>query len=937
MKATSGVRNQVYATCIVNIINLSHGTALAWVSPYLPVLMDENQTHLESGPVTVEQGSWIGSILCLGGLFGAFLYSFLVEKLGIKRTIQALAVPHSAFWITVYLATSVYHLYLARFLAGLTGGGIIVVFPLFVADVADKKIRGILGTFLALMNNIGMLVMYVIGNILSYHTVVFVVLVLPVVFTLLMCLIPDTPQTLLKRGRLMQAEQSFMFYQGVRAVEEKSIAFGQQFEIMKKFIETNTQQNARITLDDFRTREAKLGIAIGVFLMFVNQFCGIFTVLTYAASIFATVGSTLSPNMSTIIMGSIQIIGTLSSFVLIDVVGRKVLLVISTFGIGLGLLLLAVFNWLTIGGAEGLSNYQWFPIVALSLTAYLYAIGLSSIPFFVLPELLPPKICNVGNTLSMISVTIFSFISLKIFPVMVEVIELYGAIGIYVGVCFVGGTVLLMLVPETKGKSLIDGQSSNAMQPLSFPSIRNQFLGTFVVNIIALAHGTTLGWVSPSLPYLQSNETHLAGGPLTVEQTSWLGSSLCLGGMTGVVLFGALADRFGKRRALQLVTVPHVAFWLCVLFATDVYQLCLGRVFAGAAGGGIIRIVPLFVAEIADCRIRGMLGSLLPICFNFGTVLAFIVGRLLSFGTVPLVLLVLPALFALAMAFLPDTPACLLRVLRNERAERSLMFYRGVGGHLEKSDQFRKEFQRLKDVIEQERISQDASLSWKDFGTEPARRGLSMAVFLMLLNQCSGSLALITYAATIFELATGVGTGAHQTLPTSLAAIVLATVQLLGTIVSLVLVDRVGRRPLLLTSCFGVAAGYLALAAHVQFRPPTPSASTLQLLVPLGSLSFSILLASLGLLTVPFIVMAEILPPKLRNIGSTICMTLVAFCAFAVLKIFPPMLTNVGLPGTMGCLAMVCLVGAALVAGFLPETKGKALIPETECLPHPVI
>ncbi|ETN57861.1 sugar transporter [Anopheles darlingi] len=477
------------------------------------------------------------------------------------------------------------------------------------------------------------------------------------------------------------------------------------------------------------------------------------------------------------------------------------------------------------------------------------------------------------------------------------------------------------------------------MHPLTFASIRNQFLGTFAVNIIALAHGGVLGWVSPSLAYLQSNETHLTGGPLTVEQTSWLGSSLCIGGMVGVTLFGLLADYVGKRRALQCITVPHVAFWLCVLFGSDVYQLCLGRVFAGAAGGGLIRIVPLYVAEIADCRIRGALGSLLPICFNAGTVLAFIVGGLVSFGTMPLVLLVLPAIFLLAMIMLPDTPACLLRSMRNEQAERSLMFYRGVAGHFQKSDQFRLEFQQLCDAIEREKTEPNAGLSWKDFASGPGRRGLAMAVFLMFLNQCSGSLALITYAATIFEMATDGGDGGSGSaflLPPSIAPIVLATVQLIGTIVSLALVDRVGRRILLIVSCVGVANGYLTLAAYVQFRPQeaTVGSSTIAMLLPLACLSFSILLASLGLLTVPFVVMAEILPAKLRNVGSSICMTIVAVCAFALLKLFPPLLATVGLPGTMSLLAMVCLVGAMLITGFLPETKGKPLlagtVPESE-------
>uniref|UniRef100_A0A182QJN1 Major facilitator superfamily (MFS) profile domain-containing protein n=1 Tax=Anopheles farauti TaxID=69004 RepID=A0A182QJN1_9DIPT len=348
-------------------------------------------------------------------------------------------------------------------------------------------------------------------------------------------------------------------------------------------------------------------------------------------------------------------------------------------------------------------------------------------------------------------------------------------------------------------------------------------------------------------------------------------------------------------------------------------------------GGGIMRIIPLFVADIADARIRGMLGSLLPVCLNFGTVLAFILGSFVSFGTFPLVVLALPALFTLATLFLPETPACLLRAYRNVRAERSLMFYRGVRGHFEKPGSFRDEFQQLKDTVEREKTAPDAGLTWKDFVTKPARRGLAMAVFLMLLNQCSGTLALITYASSIFELASPPTTTTEPLLPASLASIVLATVQLLGTVISLALIDRIGRKILLIVSCLGMAIGYLTLAGYVQLLLPSSTAPASPIhFLPICSLSFSILLASIGLLTVPFIVMAEVLPSKIRNFGSTISVTIVAFSAFVLLKAFPILLDTVGLPGTMGGLAGVCLLGATVVIIFLPETRGKSLFQDDQ-------
>lgn len=125
--------------------------------------------------------------------------------------------------------------------------------------------------------------------------------------------------------------------------------------------------------------------------MFLNQFSGIFAILTYAVSIFQESGSELSPGTSAIIIAAIQIVGTISSFIFIDLAGRKVLLLISTFGTGMGLSCLGTFSWLRAHNFD-LTGYGWIPIVSLSVTVFLFCVGLCNIPFFVLPEILPSKV-----------------------------------------------------------------------------------------------------------------------------------------------------------------------------------------------------------------------------------------------------------------------------------------------------------------------------------------------------------------------------------------------------------------------------------------------------------------------------------------------------------------------------------------------------------------
>ncbi|XP_055595994.1 facilitated trehalose transporter Tret1-like [Uranotaenia lowii] len=450
---TNGVYQQVIATCIINIINFSHGAVLGWSSPFLPLLQSD-QSPLDSGPVTIEQGSWIGSILCLGALLGTLIYGTLVPILGVKKAIHCLSLPNAIFWLIVYFGTSVYHLYLARFLAGACGGGVIVTFPLFIADISDSKIRGVLGSILAFSGNLGILVIYIVGDWLSYRTVPVVMIILPVTFSVLLFFIPETPQSLLKQRRLPEAERSLMFYKGIAKQDIKFSNFEQEFEQLRSFVLGVKVEHQKLQFDDFSSPMARNGILIGIFLMFLNQFCGVFAILTYAVTIFEESGSTLKPEAASIIIGAIQLVGIIGSFIFIDLAGRKLLLLVSTFGTGIGMFTLGAYSWLRVNQVN-LEGYGWIPVVSLSFGVFMFCIGLCNIPFFVLPEILPAKICNVGNTISMISVCIFSFITLKIVPVLMATIELYGVLTIFGTTCFLGLIVVAVFIPETKGKNLV--------------------------------------------------------------------------------------------------------------------------------------------------------------------------------------------------------------------------------------------------------------------------------------------------------------------------------------------------------------------------------------------------------------------------------------------------------------------------------------------------
>lgn len=106
--------------------------------------------------------------------------------------------------------------------------------------------------------------------------------------------------------------------------------------------------------------------------------------------------------------------------------------------------------------------------------------------------------------------------------------------------------------------------------------------------------------------------------------------------------------------------------------------LYVARFMLGLGGGGVFTVIPMFVSEIADTKIRGALGSLLPLTCNVGIFLVFVLGNFFSFSVVPVISLTAPILFLFLFMFFPETPQFLMKAGRTDEAERSMRFYRNI-------------------------------------------------------------------------------------------------------------------------------------------------------------------------------------------------------------------------------------------------------------------
>lgn len=115
---------------------VNYGITCGWPSPNIELLTSKD-TPLASGPITLEEGSWIASILCIGGLVGNILFGIVTARYGRKRPLLFLTIPTTVSWLLILFAQNAFHLIVSRAINGIVGGGLFAIAPIFFSEVAN--------------------------------------------------------------------------------------------------------------------------------------------------------------------------------------------------------------------------------------------------------------------------------------------------------------------------------------------------------------------------------------------------------------------------------------------------------------------------------------------------------------------------------------------------------------------------------------------------------------------------------------------------------------------------------------------------------------------------------------------------------------------------------------------------------------------------------
>jgi SP family sugar:H+ symporter-like MFS transporter len=392
-------------------------------------------------------------------------------------------------------------------------------------------------------------------------------------------------------------------------------------------------------------------------------------------------------------------------------------------------------------------------------------------------------------------------------------------------------------------------------------------------------------------------------------------ASLLLGAMLGAGLAGPLSDRMGRRRLIMVAAVTFTIGALGAAAAPGAGALVAARFVIGLAVGSAALVVPLYLSEIAPTEIRGAIASLNQMMIVIGILAAFVVNAILASSgdwRLMLGLAAIPSLILLVgMLRMPETPRFLVKEGEEREAHEVLE-------EVTQDDHRETPKQKIEEIREVEEKESEGGLRavLKERWVRPA---LVVAIGLAVFQQLIGINTIIYYAPTTL---TSVGFGPESAIYLNL---LIGTLNVLMTIVAIRIIDRVGRKPMLLFGLVGMVTSLAALGLASELLAKPNSSGDPAAIVTFICLAGFIVSFAATWGPVVWVMLPEVLPLSVRGTAMGVAVCLHWFANFLVSQSFPIMLDSWGAGPVFLGYAGMGVLAFLFVKALVPETKGRSL------------
>ncbi len=431
----------------------------------------------------------------------------------------------------------------------------------------------------------------------------------------------------------------------------------------------------------------------------------------------------------------------------------------------------------------------------------------------------------------------------------------------------------------------------------------------YLITLIAALGGLLFGYdtavIAGAIGFLK---THFQ---LTAAMQGWAASSALIGCIFGAMIAGALGDWLGRKRTLIISAILFTISAIGSAIPHNLTQFVIARILGGVGVGAASLLSPLYIAEIAPAKIRGRLVSLNQLAIVSGMLIIYFVNAAIAgYGDDAWNAIVgwrwmfasetLPALLFMALLFfVPASPRWLTKQGREDEAFEILT----------KVNPFEKakiELNEIKATIAQE------TGSLLQLFRPGLRVALAVGIVLAVLQQITGINAILYYAPEIFRK-TGLGTNAAL-----MQTVFVGAVNVTFTFVAIGLIDKIGRKALLLIGAGGMTIFLFLIGGAFYLQKFDGPWVLLFILLYIAAFA-----ASLG--PVVWVVISEIFPTKIRGRAMSIATVFLWTACYLVSQTFPMLLEKFGSAVTFWIYMIMSVINFLFVLKVVPETKGKTL------------
>jgi len=402
--------------------------------------------------------------------------------------------------------------------------------------------------------------------------------------------------------------------------------------------------------------------------------------------------------------------------------------------------------------------------------------------------------------------------------------------------------------------------------------------------------------ISGALPFLQQ-----AFG-LDEYWEGFATGSLAIGAIIGCVIAGAIADSHGRRKGLLIAAAIFTLSSLAMAFADSRWFFISSRCMAGVGVGMASMLSPMYISEIAPAHLRGRLVAINQLTIVLGILVTNIVNYSLrnygtdawrwmfGLGAVP------SGLFFLGALRLPESPRWLVRAGHPEKAGQILT---KIGG----ADFAASSLQSIG-----KSMGGTTRMNYRDLLNKAVLPSVIIGIVLAVFQQLCGINVVFNYTARIFE---SIGASQENQL---LQTVFIGSVNLVFTILAMVLVDRLGRKPLMLIGAAGLTILYVVVVSMLASGSPGVSWF---LLAAIGTYAMT-------LAPVTWVLISEIFPNMVRSAATSVAVISLWLAYFILVFTFPVLFSKLK-DSTFYIYAVICLLGILFIWFRVKETKGKTL------------